>query len=174
MIQLTKNYLLDRLLVNRFFLSKQKNEITDYFRQLSKTKKILIILPVKIKDSEFINEFKSNLADVFPKSSISTFDITSLRKTDMNWLGVPGKEYLNRIREEAFDLLIDLNERQDRICTYLGALSNAAMRIHFSEGKFNKIYNLQIRTNLNTPLNLKIQTLINYLIKFSQTENVVL
>jgi hypothetical protein len=174
LIKLIKNYLLDRLLVNRFFLSKQRNEITDYFRQLSESKKILIILPIDIQKNNLINEFKSNLADIFPKSSISTFDITSLRKSDMNWLGVPGKEYLNRIREEAFDLLIDLNEKQDRICTYLSALSNAPMRIQFSEGKFDKIYNLQIRTDLKASLNLKIQTLFNYLVQFSKTENVML
>ena len=92
----------------------------------------------------------------------------------MNWLGVPGKEYLNKIREEGFDLLIDLNEQQDRICTYLSALSNASLRIHYSEGKFDKIYNLQIRTGTTTPLTVKVQTLYNYLVKFSKTENVML
>ena len=174
MIKLVKNYLLDRLLVNRFFLAKQKNEITDYSRQLSEAKKILIILPVIHQNVQLINDFKSNLADAFPKSSISTFGITSLRKSDMNWLGVPNKEYLNKIREETFDLLIDLNEIQDRVCTYLSALSDATMRIHFSEGNFDKIYNLQIRTETAAPLNVKIQTLFNYLVKFSKTEKVML
>jgi hypothetical protein len=166
--------LLDKLLVNRFFLAKQKNEITDYSRQLSEAKKILIILPVIHQNVQLINDFKTNLANAFPKSSISTFGITSLRKSDMNWLGVPGKEYLNRIREEDFDLLIDLNEDQDRVCTYLSALSNAPLRIHFSEGKFDKIYNLQIRTDINASLNTKIQTLTNYLIKFSKIEKIML
>ena len=174
MIRLINNYLLDKLLVNRFFLAKQKNEITDYSRQLSEAKKILIILPVIHQNVQLINDFKTNLANAFPKSSISTFGITSLRKSDMNWLGVPGKEYLNRIREENFDLLIDLNEDQDRVCTYLSALSNAPLRIHFSEGKFDKIYNLQIRTDINASLNTKIQTLTNYLIKFSKIEKVML
>jgi len=174
LINLVKNYLLDRLLVNRFFLSKQVNEITDYSQQLSEAKKILIILPVIHQNVQMENDFKSNLAQAFPKSSISTFGITSLRKTDMNWLGVPGKEYLKNLREEDFDLLIDLNDQQDRVCTYLCALSNASMRIHFSEGKFDKIYNLQIRTDINTSLNTKIRTLLNYLIKFSKTEKVML
>ena len=174
MIGFIKNYLLDRLLVNRFFLAKQKNEITDYSLQLSEAKKILIILPVIHQNVQLINDFISNLALAFPNTSISTFGITSLRKSDMNWLGVPGKEYLNKIREEEFDLLIDLNEEQDRICTYLSALSSAPMRIHFSEGKFDRIYNLQIRTDISTPLTVKVQTLYNYLVKFSKTENVVL
>lgn len=174
MIGFIKNYLLDKLLVNRFFLAKQRNEITDYSLQLSEAKKILIILPVIHQNVQLVNDFKSNLALAFPKSSISTFGITSLRKSDMNWLGVPGKEYLHKIREEEFDLLIDLNEQQDRICTYLSALSSAPMRIHFSEGKFDKIYNLQIRTDISTPLTVKVQTLYNYLVKFSKTENVVL
>ena len=162
------------MLVNRFFLSKQVNKVTDYSSQLSETKKILIILPVIHQNVQLVNDFKSNLADAFPKSSISTFGITSLRKTDMNWLGVPGKEYLNNIREEDFDLLIDLNENQDRICTYLSALSNAPMRVHYSEGKFDKIYNLQIRTDINASLNTKIQTLFKYLVRFSKTETVMI
>ena len=174
MIGFVKNFLLDRLLVNLFFLAKQKNEITDYSRQLNEVKKILIILPVIHQNVQLENDFKSNLADAYPKSSISTFGVTSLRKSDMNWLGVPGKEYLNNIREEDFDLLIDLNEHQDRVCTYLSALSNAPMRIHYSEGKFDKIYNLQIRTEITAPLNVKVQTLFKYLEKFSKTEKVML
>ena len=173
MIRFVKNYLLDKLLVNRFFLAKQQNEITDYARQLSEAKKILIILPVIHENVQVEHDFKSNLAKAFPKSSISTFGITSLRKSDMNWLGVPGKEYLKNIQDEGFDLLIDLNEYQDRICSYLSALSNAGMRIHFSQGKFDKIYNLQIRTEINAPLQEKIQTLFNYLVKFSKTEKVM-
>jgi hypothetical protein len=168
-----KNYLLDKLLVNRFFLAKQQNEITDYSQQLREAKKILIILPVIHQNVQVEHDFKSNLSKAFANSSISTFGITSLRKSDMNWLGVPGKEYLKNIQDEGFDLLIDLNEEQDRICSYLSALSNAPMRIHFSQGKFDKIYNLQIRTDLNAPLAEKIQTLYNYLLKFSKTEKVL-
>lgn len=173
MVNILKNFLLDKLLVNRFFLAKQKNQITEYSRQLSEAKKILIILPVIHQNVQLMNDFKSNLSAALPNSSISTFGITSLRKSDTNWLGVPNKEYLNRIREEDFDLLIDLNENQDRVCTYLSALSNAPMRIHFSEGKFDKIYNLQIRTDIAAPLTIKIQTLFNYLVKFSKTEKVM-
>jgi len=62
LINLVKNYLLDRLLVNRFFLSKQVNEITDYSQQLSEAKKILIILPVIHQNVQMENDFKSNLA----------------------------------------------------------------------------------------------------------------
>lgn len=173
MLKFVQNFLIDRLLINRFFLTKQINEVTDYSQQMNEVKKILIILPVIHENVQMENDFKINLANAFPKSSVSTFGITSLRKSDMNWLGVPGKEYLKNIQDEKFDLLIDLNEHQDRICTYLSALSNAPMRIHFSQGKFDKIYNIQIRTDKNTPLNIKVQTLLNYLVKFSKTEKLI-
>lgn len=173
MITLVKNYLLDKLLVNRFFLAKQKKEITDFSHHITEAKKILIILPVVHQNVQVENDFKSELAKALSNSSISTFSITSLRKSDMNWLGVPGKEYLKNIQEESFDLLIDLNEYQDKICTYISALSNAPMRIHISQGKYDKIYNLQIRTDINARLNVKIQTLLKYLINFSKSEKIM-
>ena len=92
-----------------------------------------------------------------------------MRKSDRNSLGVPNSTYLNQIRDEKYDLLIDLNPEQDRICTYLGALCEASMRIHLSEGNFDKIYNLQIRTDKNAPLSTRYDTLIIYLSKLKNS-----
>ena len=62
-----------------------------------------------------------------------------------------------------FDLLMDLNRHHDRICAYLGALTEAPLRLHASRGKFDKIYNLEIRTLGDSSLDDRYQSILAYL-----------
>lgn len=163
MLKPLKNYFLDKLVAASLYLLNQKYPITDFITEVGRIKKILIILPATAHSDKTVQDFMTNLQKEFPHSQISTFDTSMLRKNDVNWLQVPNKEYLNHIRQEEFDLLIDINFEHDRICTYLGALSNAPMRIHLAEGRFDNVYNLCIRTGEDTPLNIRFETLINYL-----------
>ncbi len=137
--------------------------------EMSRVKKILVIRPTIIINEQAVQLFIQKLNQIFSNCQISTFEISMLRKSDVNWLGVPNNAYLNRIRDEKFDLLIDLNSELDKVCTYLGALCEASMRIHLSEGKFDKIYNLQIRTDENAPLTTRFDTLIIYLSKLNKS-----
>jgi ADP-heptose:LPS heptosyltransferase len=90
-------------------------------------------------------------------------DVLNLHKFDVNWLGVPNQSYLDRIRNENFDITIDLNSHHDVLCTYLTDLIEAPMRLHLVEGKFDKIYNLHIRSKMESSIEKRYQNLVKYL-----------
>ena len=173
MLNPIKNYFLEKLVTTRLFLLKEKNPVTNFMQEMNHVKKILIILPVRVQASQAVQVFINKMNSTFSASEISTFETSMLRKRDVNWLGIPNSAFLNNIREEKFDLLIDLNSEQDNVCTYLGALSDAPMRIHLSEGKYDKIYNLQIRTDTEAPLSTRFDTLIIYLSKLRKSTSVI-
>jgi hypothetical protein len=169
-LKIIKNYFLGKLLEARLFFIKKHTIITDFFDQIKCVKKILIIMPLKKKDEEIANKFLPHLYQIFDSVKISILDLKTLRKSDTNWLGIPNANFLNKINEEQFDLIIDLNSYHDRLCTYLSALTEAKMRLHLSEGKFDKIYNLQFRTNSDDTTVTRYNTMIHYLAKMREKQ----
>lgn len=161
-----KNYFLSRLLDTRLYFIKEKTGMTDFFRGMQTVKKVLVILPRDRAEEIVARKYYSGLFNVFDHAQVSTLDIFNLRRIDVNWLGVPNHAYLNRIRGENFDLVIDLNTYHDILCTYLTALIEAPMRLHLVEGKFDKIYNLHIRTSGESTIEKRYQNLVNYLSHF--------
>ena len=158
-----KNYFLERLLDARLYFMKEKGNETDFLDVIRKIKKILIILPIDRSDEINSRKFIKNLQSALGRVKISTLDLTTLRKSDTNWLGVPNHQYLANIQSGNFDLVMDLNGHQDRVCAYLGALTEAPLRLHASRGKFDKIYNLEIRTAGDSSLNDRYQNILSYL-----------
>jgi hypothetical protein len=59
--------------------------------------------------------------------------------TDLNWYGKPGGVYLNNFKEEAFDVLLDLNLGSDICLSFLAAGSRATFKIGPS-GSLNREY----------------------------------
>ena len=163
MLTIIKNYFLGKLLEARLFFIRKHTAVTNFFDQIKCVKKILIIMPIKKKDTRLAKKFLPHLYKIFDSAKISTLNIKSLRKSDTNWLGIPNSAFLNKISEEKFDLIIDLNSYHDRLCTYLSALTESKMRVHLTEGKFDKIYNLQFRTNSDDTTITRYNTMLNYL-----------
>ncbi len=158
-----KNYFLERLLDARLYFMKDKGNETDFLEAIRNIKKILVILPINRSDEINSRKFIKTIQSELGKVKISTLDLTTLRKSDTNWLGVPNHQYLTNIQSEDFDLMMDLNNYHDRVCVYLGALTDAPLRVHASRGKFDKIYNLEIRTSGDSNLNERYQSILTYL-----------
>jgi hypothetical protein len=97
--------------------------------------------------------------------NISTFDIGGLRRADCNWLGVPHEHYLNQVREGNFDLVIDLNTTPDRVCSYITAFSGAKVRMNLIPGRYDHIYNFQVRSDSHKSTEEKLQNILVYLLK---------
>jgi len=163
-----KNFLLEKLLDTRLHFTKEKSQITNFVQGIRSVKKVLIILPRDRAEEVKARKYLNALFKVFEKVQISTLDIFNLRRIDVNWLGVPNQAYLNRIRSEKFDLTIDLNSYHDALCTYLTGLIEAPLRLHLMEGKFDKIYNLHIRSRVTSPIEKRYQNLVNYLAHLRQ------
>lgn len=158
-----KNYFLQKMLDTRLFFIKDKSQVTDFFDEIRKVKRIIIILPINKSEESIAREYLPKIQKVFGRGKLSTLDISTLRRSDTNWLGVPNQQYLSNIQNEGFDLLIDLNSSHNRLCAFLGALTGAPLRLHVSEGKFDKIYNLHIRISSDAPLHIRYENCIDYI-----------
>ena len=163
MVKPLKKYFLRKLVHTRLFFIKKNTRLLNFIEIIKKVKKVLIILPINKNEERIARDYLSRFNALFKASQISTLDITSLRKTDVNWLGVPNTTYLKNIQNEDFELLIDMNGSHDYVCAYLGALTQASLRLHVSQGNFDKIYNLQFRSQPQEPLETRYDRVLRYL-----------
>lgn len=164
-----KNYFLEKLLNARLFLMKKNPELTEFIGRIKSVKKILVVVPRDRAQEVVARKYLTRIKDAFPGSRISTLDIFNLRQNDVNWLGVPNDQFVDRFRKEKFDLLIDLNSYHDTLCSYLAAQTDAEMRMHICEGRYDKIYNLHVRTDSNTSLERRYSLLVNNLTRLAES-----
>lgn len=167
-----KKILLEKYLDWRLNFFKNDDAIRNFPEDIRKIKNILIIAPLEIENSESFRNFTSGLYEIFENARVSTFQKESLRSTDRNWLGVPNEEYLLQLKQDQFDLVIDLNLNQDKICAYLGALSGAPVRLNLSSGKYDHVYNLHFRVEKSKSLNEKYTNILNYLKSLNLKTNI--
>ncbi|MCB0281788.1 MAG: hypothetical protein H6627_06245 [Calditrichae bacterium] len=163
MINLVKNAFLRRFLNFRLKMIARQERAYNFSEELKKVRKILVILPSDQEYSQPIQEFVQKLGAKFSKARVSTFVNSTLRKSDLSWMGLPNEQYLKIIRDESFDLVVDANTEQDQICTYLCALSGAPMRLNVSSGMYDSIYNLHFRSSSAKNINEKLDNVIAYL-----------
>jgi len=167
-LKFIKNYFLEKWLNARLFFMGRKPELTDFINKLKQINKIMVIVPRDRAQEVVARKYITMLKDAFPGAKISKIDVFNLRKTDINWIGAPNEQFIEQFRKENFDLSIDFNSYHDALCSYLCALTEAAIRMHICEGKFDKIYNLHIRTNSNTSLERRYTQLLTKLINLAQ------
>jgi len=158
-----KNYFLENFLDVRLFFVKQRSDLTDFFENIKKVKKILIILPIDRAEEIISREYIPEIRRVFGKAKVTTLDLSTVQKNDTNWLGVPNQKYLANLQSKEFDLLLDLNGHHERVCAYLCALTRVPLRLHITEGKFDKIYNLHFRISRKASLRSRYQNFIDYI-----------
>lgn len=164
MISRVKESVLGKIINFRLKMISRQDRAYDFSEQLSKTEKILIIIPSGNEYSETMQSFIKQIGKIFGKARVSTFVNSSLRKNDLNWLGVPNDQYLKVIREEQFDLVVDINIKQDKVSSYLCALSGAPMRINLASGEFDHLYNLHFRIkDVSKSIEERLQNMVSYL-----------
>jgi hypothetical protein len=163
-ISKVKDSILGKIINFRLKMITNQDRAYDFSEELAKTEKILIIIPSGTEYSETVQNFIKRMGEIFNKARVSTFVNSSLRKDDLNWLGVPNDKYLKVIRDEQFDLVVDINTRQDKICSYLCALSGAPMRVNLASGDFDHLYNLHFRIkDIRKSIDEQLQNMISYL-----------
>jgi hypothetical protein len=139
----------------------------NFAEEFKKVKKVLIIVPSGNEYTESVQDFIKGAGLVFKNASVSTFASSTLRKSDLTWFGIPNEKYLHLIRDESFDLVLDINLRPDRVCAYLSALSGAAMRLNLIGGDYDYIYNLHFRSDNANNINERLNNIIVCLNKFN-------
>jgi len=163
-----KKILLTRFLNTKLFFMREKTNITDFPENLKNVKKILIILPRDRAEEVNVRKYIPEFFKIFDSCRITKLDLFNLKENDKNWFGAPNKFYLTKIKNDKFDLVVDLNSNHDILCTYLTATSGAPLRIHLAQGRFDKIYNIQIRPEFSSSLHARFKLMIGYLATMRQ------
>ncbi len=160
-----RNLMLNKYLNFRLNYFKSNEDLCDYPAKIGTIKKILLILPAECKDKTEYRDFINELNKVFQKAKISTFQIKDLRLHEQNWLGVPNERYLDELRSQNFDLIIDLNIQPDKICAYICAFSEAPVRINLISGKYDHVYNLYFRSEQEKSIDERYKLILDNLTK---------
>jgi hypothetical protein len=163
-----KNYVLEKFIDFRLFFIRQSTVLTDFFENIQRVKKILVILPVDRAEEIMSREYLPEIKHVFGNAKVETLDPATFRKIDTNWLGVPNQKYIAHIQNQKFDFCLDLNSHHESICAYLCARSEVPMRLHISEGRFEKIYNLHFRVSAEASLRTRYQNFLTYIGRMRQ------
>ncbi len=162
-----KELLLEKYLDFNLKAIKKTNKLCDFSEKLKSIQQILVIKPINSIDDKSLQSFISGLYNIYPNIQVSTFTRSSLRKNDINWLGVPNNQYLKNIHKLKFDLVVDLNIHHDTICSYICKLSDAPLRLNLKSGHYDHVYNLHIKTNFNSPIDDELRNILRYLKTFS-------
>ncbi len=153
----------ERYLKYRFRKMGVKRTIQDFSKELNKVKHILLIHPGGEWVESTLEDFFKQLQVLFSGLNISTFELKSLRKEDCNWFGLPKEAYLQYFKTEKIDMIIDLNAPQNITCAYISAISAAPIRLNFSSGPYDFIYNLHIHIDEAKSVKEKLNSIIRYL-----------
>jgi len=164
-----KNYFLEKLLSTRLYFIREKSEITNFLEQIKEARKILIILPRDRAEEIIARKYLPEFHKIFKPARVSTLDIMNLRDSDVNWIGIPNNFYMSKITNQHYELILDLNSAHDTLCSYLAAMIKAPLRIHLVQGKYDKIYNIQIRSDNDTSLEGRYGNFLNYLRRMRQS-----
>jgi hypothetical protein len=169
-----KNFFLEKMISTRLYFVRDNSDITDFFTAVRSVKKILVILPRDRALEVMSRKYVSQIHDIFKPAQFSSLDIYNLRKVDVNWLGIPNNSFLSKIKNENFDMILDVNSYHDHLCTYLGVFTDAPLRMHLCEGQFDKFYNIHIRSEQHTSIEKKYKNMIKYLAKIRHGNSVAI
>ena len=162
-----KNLILKNYIDLRLRWYKDDSPSLEIPSSLRNVKHLLLMVPPKQAKLEApVKEFTSRLYEIFDNVNVSTFKEKSFRPIDGNWFGLPKKDYLEKFNKGKFDLIIDLNQQQDRLCAYICAFSGATLRLNFATGVYDHIYNFHIRTNENQEVIVRLEKILSYLHSF--------
>lgn len=141
-----KKFILNKYLDMRLKMFRSPEERLNFPERIRQVKSILLLIPQGEEYSTFVQQFTSDLYQLFKGVQVSTFERSSFRKEDGNWFGLPKENYLKIFQEAGVDLVIDLNQPQDRLSTYICALCGAPLRMSWASGVYDHIYNIQLRS----------------------------
>lgn len=138
----------------------------------------LIILP--LNDQDFINSFdvvkyfkihKKEVTLFLPEHKVNSMQITSHYNylsydvENISNLGLPTKEFIQKLKEKQFDVLVDLERESNLFLTAVASIIDAKFKVGFKKPNIENIYNFQI---VNTKINSEIsyRNLLNSLKMF--------
>lgn len=150
---------LAHFIIKRKYLKKKQGLITfNGFVQTSK--KYLVLMPEKESDffssMDIISYFRINQKKVtiflpakrrnlIPKKE--KYEFILYDEEDLSKLGLPNSQYSKILRNNVFDVAVDLNRDTHLLCSAVTNMVGAKYRLGFTKENSDKYYNLQLVNN---------------------------
>ncbi|MFO7891156.1 MAG: hypothetical protein R6V04_12570 [bacterium] len=162
----------------RFFVNPLgQKRYTEYRNFFNDSKNIIISCPAEEKDKNFGISIKK-FSDLFQKKSVTvlypeknikgckmeTDTVNGLpKKIKYNLLHLINSDHLNKIYNQKFDVLIDLDPNVNVLNILLCRKLNPALRISFDKAGSNHFYNIRYNLNPQKPYSENRSNLYHFL-----------
>ncbi len=135
----------------------------------------LILMPDDDKDFQYAVNILDYLEELKKDYSILTFDyrvsllpLRFRKKTlghgmkDINKIELPSRRLTSNLTKKKYDVLLDLNRKEQLFYTYISGIVSAAVSIGFAKGFADRVYNIQIANSETNP-KISYENLLNCL-----------
>lgn len=149
------------LIAKRKYFSKG-DATTNFTGKVSSAQKFLVLLPDNSEDTlsavDIPTYYKINKKEVtilgyknvIPIAlETHSFDSISFSEEELTKFGLPNKELVDKIKSKEFDVVIDLNRRENFIFSVLSNIPKSAVKIGYKKEKSDVFYNFQVANNQN-------------------------
>ena len=140
---------------------KKANVVLDFPVKAKEIRNALIIFPRGSDHSDDTRRFVKEIKKYYESWSVEIFEVDKISEADLNILKLPNQSITKKISEANFGLVIDLNDRFDKVNAFLAAMSGAAYRISFNNDD-QPYFNMQCSSGRNSH-EFFFQPLFNYL-----------
>lgn len=159
----------------KFKKSKKTHNLFNKF--ISSSKKIIILVDESVTDKslliELIKYFLGNekhLTLLLPSnmmsllSDFSKIELITFNPIDINFLGFPKKNILEKLDKKSFDVLLDLSIKENFFNIYINKFLEVNFSVGFKKPRADAYYNFQIKPE--TISENSYRNLLNSLIMF--------
>ncbi len=136
---------------------KKSQQAMSFPLQATSIQRVLVIMPRDLRLIEAAHDFINQLREQFPYWQVQIFDVDKLPPEKLNWMQVPRKEYIRELKNQQYDMVVDLNQQVDWLITYLAVMSGAPYRVHL-ESEDGQFFNIQFKANASTPFEGLVNT----------------
>lgn len=158
----------------KFF--KEKDKVVNFNKFITMSRKYLIILPARQIDvhsaMDVINHFLLNQKDVtiIYADSVNLNVPPEVKKVtytekDISRLELPGKDFLHKVTNYVYDVIIDLNLEDNFFSSLLAKAAKGKFVIGFKKENSDEFYNFQVANNQNNA-EISYRNLLNSLSMF--------
>lgn len=134
----------------------------DFPGALAKPKHVLVCLPEGLRELTLLKQFLPQIQDIFPKARVTLLALPGVRVHDIyprkgfqilspsgdqeTWSGLPKKDYIELLRKQGVDLILDMNLGTSRFTRGVLLHLPEALRIGRGNHLGQPYYNLEIKT----------------------------
>jgi hypothetical protein len=150
-------------------LNKSGNLNQISFRNtIEQIQKMCIVYPHDKQIEHDADNCLKPILDYFPNTDLTIIKPNELHKVDLRFSRLPKKKYFMKFNH-SFDLIIDLNLKQDRFSSYIVAnlVSKLKVRI-YADSETDTFYQLSIASSKDN-LKEQIETLLEYFSRFKKS-----